>query len=202
VARNEAGPGNSPETRVKQSSSNEALQQTLQTVEAVDQSWRQGVLETLGVLREWFPAAFAGRPRPLKVGIHKDLIERAPAITPVEIARALGYHTKSNGYLLALKPGAPRVDLDGDEVGAVTDGEAVYAKGFFDARKKRAAKQSAATPASPQVADPTPVVEPPPPPSPAPTASEPPKTKQQPDLEQAKADRERWRRSRGLGVRA
>ncbi|MGO9419538.1 ProQ/FINO family protein, partial [Roseiarcus sp.] len=100
----------------------------------------KGVLETLSILREWFPLAFAaGRLRPFKVGIDKDIAERAPAITDRERARALRYHTRSDRYLRSMRPGAPRVDLDGNEVGAVTDDEAAHAKAILDRRRAKKA---------------------------------------------------------------
>jgi len=186
------------------SSSGASIKQTVEVVDHPGIARRSGVIETLNVLREWFPLAFAaGHPRPLKIGIAKDIAERAPAITDGERNRALNYHCKSDRYLRSMRPGAPRVDLDGVEVGAVTVEDAVHARTILDA--KRAAKQPIATIAPPKVAEPAPPPAPPPPaPPPSPTiaASEaPPKTKQQRDLERAKADRERYRRSR-LGVRA
>ena len=200
MVRPATGPGSSTETRAKgftSSSNGNPLQQNALTVEAADRSnnWLKDALETLAVLREWYPGAFAtGRLRPLKVGIDKDIAERAPAITAVERARALRYHTKSDRYLRALRPGAARVDLDGVEVGAVTPDDAAHAKAIFNSRKAKQAARLAAT--QPQIA---PVVEPPP--RPAPLAASAP-TKRERDLEQAKADRERYRRARGLGVRA
>ena len=166
------------------SSDGNPLQQNALTVEAVDRSnnWLKGVIETLSVLREWFPGAFAaGRFRSLKVGIDKDIAARAPAITGVETHRALGYHTTSERYLWSMRPGAPRVDLDGVEVGVVTADEAAHAKAILDLRKaKKAAKQRAATPALPEVAEPAPPQQPPPPP-PVPDP-----TKRERDLEQAR----------------
>lgn len=202
MGRPETGPGNSPETRLEEHASptDASLQQTALPVEAVGRSnnWLKRVIETLSVLREWFPLAFAaGRFRSLKVGIDKDIAARAPAITGVEIHRALGYHTKSERYLWSMRPGAPRVDLDGVEVGVVTADEAAHAKAILNSRKaKKAAKQRAATPALPEVAEPAPPQQPPPPP-PVPDP-----TKRERDLEQALKDRERYRRARGLGVRA
>ena len=154
--RNETGPGSSPEARLEASSNGASLQQK---VEAVDRdTWLKGVLETLSALREWFPIAFAaGRPRPLKVGIDKDIAERAPAITDVERSKALHYHTKSDRYLRSMRSGAPRVDLDGAEAGAVTDDDAAHAKAILDARKaKRAARLAAEQPQAAPIAEPDP----------------------------------------------
>ena len=198
--QSEADPGSSPGTRLEASSNGASLQQT---VEAVDRNtWLKGVLATLSVLREWFPIAFAaGRPRPLKVGIDKDIAERAPAITDVERARALHYHTKSDRYLRSMRSGAPRIDLDGAAVGAVTDDDAAYARALLDAHKaKKAARLAAEQPQAAPIAEPDP--QPPPPPPPAPLPAPPQKAKQQRELEQALKDRERYRQARGLGRRA
>ena len=187
--RPEGGPGSSTETRLRGHTSSNSdrplLQQTAKPVEAAD--WVKGALETLAVLREWFPLAFAGRPRPLKRGVHRDLIERASAITPREIARALRYHTQGKGYLLSMRSGAPRLDLDGCEVGVVSPDEAAKAKGTLKLRRERKAARLRAA---------TPMQAPPPPLPPAPAV-----TKQQRELSQALKDRERYRRARGLRVR-
>ena len=217
--RSEADPGSSPETRLEASSNGASLQQKVGAVDRTG-AWLGGVLSTLSILREWFPAAFAGRPRPLKVGVRKDIIERAPAITPTEIARALRYHTQSNGYLRSVRPGATRIDLDGNEVGAVTADEAAHAKDTFQERKAKAKPPAATIASAPTRVDvpaDAPTKDPlcaqrlsPPAKSPVSetsvrtevvAASEPPKTKQQRDLEQALKDRERYRQARGLGRR-
>ena len=197
MSRPETCPGGSTETRTKGVTSSDSdrplLQHTVPPVEAAD--WLKSVLQTLSVLREWYPGAFAaGRLRPLKVGIDKDIAERAPAITGVERSRALRYHTQSDRYLRSMRPGAPRVDLDGVEVGAVTPDDAAHAKAILDARKAKKAARLAAT--APVVETPPP---PPPPPPPSPIAAAAP-TKQQRAIEQALKDRERYRRER-LGAR-
>ena len=76
---------------------------------------------------ELFPAVFAGRFEPLKVGVHLDLAERSPA-TPMEIGAALRVHCRSMAYLRRIRAGADRRDLDGNVCGVVTAEEAALAK--------------------------------------------------------------------------
>lgn len=198
MSRPETGPGNSPETRLEETSSTGAsLPLTAPPVEAADRSnnWLKGVLETLGILREWFPPAFsAGRPRPLKVGIHKDLAEKASAISTGVIARAMRYHTQSDRYLRALKPGAARVDLDGNAVGEVTADEAAFAQVRLGRVKERVKAKAQAAKAAGSAASA----------SPAPTATTPhagaAKAASAPAASALRA-REAYRRARGWGVR-
>ena len=74
----------------------------------------------IAILAACFPNAFAlyqERRRPLKIGIHLDIVA---AIGPVEhLSPALGHYTRNIGYLRAQKAGVPRIDLDGNEAGVV-----------------------------------------------------------------------------------
>jgi sRNA-binding protein len=105
---------------------------------------RRLALDTLCVLAELFPAAF--RPpsiRPLKIGIRADLIARAP-VTEAEAEIALGYHCRSLRYLRGMIEGAPRIGLDGLEVGTVTADDATFAKVRIAAiRQRRKARKAA-----------------------------------------------------------
>jgi ProP effector len=81
--------------------------------------------DIIDILAEWFPQAFVvyeARRRPLKIGIHLDIIERTGgAIERQELSRALRIYVANNGYLMrASRPGAVRVDLDGQPAGEVT----------------------------------------------------------------------------------
>jgi ProP effector len=82
----------------------------------------------IALLAETYPRCFAvyqARRRPLKIGIHKDILrELDGALTPDELSAALRYYTGNKHYLLALRPGAQRVDLDGEPAGAVTEDQA------------------------------------------------------------------------------
>ena len=77
------------------------------------------------LLRDRFPKAFPkdyDAIRPLKIGIHADLIQRLPEVDPGLLRRALANHTDRDGYRLALihGKGDRSYDLDGQPVGAVT----------------------------------------------------------------------------------
>ena len=79
-------------------------------------------------LMDRFPHAFPkdyDALRPLKLGIHADVLQRWPEVDPVLLRRALANHTRRDGYLLALlhHRGDRRYDLDGQPVGTVTDAD-------------------------------------------------------------------------------
>lgn len=59
--------------------------------------------------------------KPLKCGIDKDLtVALDGALTPSEISSALRLYISNRHYQLAMRAGAPRIDLDGRPAGAVT----------------------------------------------------------------------------------
>jgi ProP effector len=105
--------------------------------------------KVLALLCERFPRTFVcyeGRRWPLKVGITKDL-ERALG-TEVDgklLRQALSYYTLSDGYLKSQRPGAPRLDLDGNAAGVVTSQEARYARGTLAKIKAQRKKPPSAT---------------------------------------------------------
>ena len=112
----------------------------------------RGVIE---LLAERWPAAFAvfeERRRPLKIGIHDDIIAALDgAVTAAEIGGALRYYTQNSSYLDGLRSGAPRVGLDGKSAGEVTaaqaaDAAAMWAKAVARNRRKKAEMAKAATP--------------------------------------------------------
>jgi sRNA-binding protein len=80
--------------------------------------------DTIARLIERFPQCFAG-PRPLQVGIFKDIIAAMPEIDPDELSAALGWYVTAVPYLKALTAkNAVRVNLSGEEVDLVTAAEA------------------------------------------------------------------------------
>jgi sRNA-binding protein len=88
-------------------------------------------------LVETFPTAFFRTDRkPLKLGIHDDLLARGVA---ADVAtKGLASYCSSTGYLNATKAGAARIDLDGNEVGTVTAEEAEHAAQKLAAAAERA----------------------------------------------------------------
>ncbi|WP_236645314.1 ProQ/FINO family protein [Aidingimonas lacisalsi] len=83
------------------------------------------------LLDQWYQryteTFFKGHTRPLKVGIHKDLMAREPWPEKL-VRRALACYVHLPRYLKAVRTGAERVDLDGNNAGQVTEGEAKYAR--------------------------------------------------------------------------
>lgn len=73
------------------------------------------------MLKQRFPAVFAGAPKPLKLRIQADIQARAPGeFTKAALSAFLRRHTGRHGYLLALTRGGPRLDLDGEPAGEVS----------------------------------------------------------------------------------
>ena len=101
---------------------------------------REECVTMIALLEERFPACFAvleRRRRPLKIGIHVDILAAA-GVVPAELGWALRRYTQSDGYLAKFKAGAVRIDLDGNAVGAVTEDEVKSAAAILAERKARA----------------------------------------------------------------
>lgn len=81
-------------------------------------------------LQENFPEAFTTPPRPLKIGIHKDIFEKLTlpeAPSKITLRRTLRFYVNSPAYLRTMVVGASRVDLDGNSVSLVTEKDASIA---------------------------------------------------------------------------
>jgi len=94
------------------------------------------------LLRDRFPKAFPkdyDQIKPLKTGIHADLVRHLPEIDATLLRRALANHTARDGYLLALihHRGNHRYDLQGNVAGAVTPEERAAALQRLDASTQR-----------------------------------------------------------------
>ena len=81
--------------------------------------------EVIAYIAECFPKCFTleGEAKPLKIGIFQDLAERLnddPKVSKTQLRAALRQYTSSWRYLHGVKPGATRVDLDGNSAGAVS----------------------------------------------------------------------------------
>lgn len=96
------------------------------------------VTAVLDLLVEMYPKAFSkyeGRRRPLKVGVHHDLLAAlGGAVTADELHKALGCYTSNKVYRGRLREGAARYDLDGAPCGVVTADQAV---GDIERKAKR-----------------------------------------------------------------
>jgi sRNA-binding protein len=86
------------------------------------------IFATIELLAETFPACFKiyeRRRRPLKVGIHHELLVALDgAIKPEELSVALAVYTKNKNYHAGLVAGAIRIGLDGLPAGTVTPEQA------------------------------------------------------------------------------
>jgi len=83
------------------------------------------------LLIEIFPKCFVmlGRDRrPLKIGIHADILAREPSFPVKELGQALSWYTGSVAYQRALMKRKPRIDLDGNEAGQPTMEDAEEAR--------------------------------------------------------------------------
>src|SRR5262249_10704278 len=102
---------------------------------------------TLYLLRERFPKGWvrhAQHGQPLKIGVHKDLaVVLAGVVSKGGIGRALTAYTNDVAYREALKPGAVRIDLNGEPAGVVTPRQ------IPPPRSKPKAKHASHSPAPP-----------------------------------------------------
>ncbi len=84
--------------------------------------------EALRIIRAIWPDTFnVISPRPLKIHIHKDM-ENTQLVPSYLISKALKFFTAQDRYLAAIKPGAIRINLQGEQAGTVRLREAVDAE--------------------------------------------------------------------------
>jgi sRNA-binding protein len=114
-------------------------------------------MSNITALAGLFPQAFTvekWRPhRPLKIGIHTDLIA-AGVLTSREVRHALHAYAARRMYLAAVAAGGFRFDLQGNLAGEVTPSEAAWAREKLaeldaeTAERARALKRPTTAPAS------------------------------------------------------
>ncbi|MGL4380819.1 MAG: RNA chaperone ProQ [Vibrio sp.] len=109
--------------------------------------------EVIAYIAECFPNCFTleGEAKPLKIGIFQDLADRLnddPKVSKTQLRAALRQYTSSWRYLHGVKPGATRVDLDGNPCGELEEQHVEHAqtalaesKARVDARRKEQAKK-------------------------------------------------------------
>ncbi|QMV14403.1 RNA chaperone ProQ [Vibrio spartinae] len=109
--------------------------------------------EVIAYIAECFPKCFTleGEAQPLKIGIFQDLVERLegdPKVSKTQLRAALRQYTSSWRYLHGVKPGAERVDLDGNPCGTLEQEHVEHAqntlaesKAKVQARRKEKQKQ-------------------------------------------------------------
>jgi ProP effector len=104
------------------------------------------IVATVELLAEAYPKCFSTyerRRRPLKVGIHADLLA-ALEIAPKALGAALNFYCLNFHYLAACSEGAVRIDLDGEPCGSVTAEEAACAKERLEQQRARRKRQQEA----------------------------------------------------------
>ncbi|MEL0553558.1 MULTISPECIES: RNA chaperone ProQ [Enterobacteriaceae] len=104
--------------------------------------------EVIAFLAERFPQCFSaeGEARPLKVGIFQDLVERVGGemnLSKTQLRAALRLYTSSWRYLYGVKPGAIRVDLDGNPCGELEEQHVAHARQQLEEAKARVQAQRA-----------------------------------------------------------
>ncbi|MCL9783118.1 RNA chaperone ProQ [Vibrio sp. S4M6] len=98
--------------------------------------------EVIAYIAECFPKCFTleGEAKPLKIGIFQDLAERLsedPKVSKTQLRAALRQYTSSWRYLHGVKPGATRVDLDGNTCGELEEEHVEHAKTTLAESKAR-----------------------------------------------------------------
>lgn len=99
-------------------------------------------------LIENFPKAFFSRSRevrPLQIGIFDEILHfqarlSTPPFSKKALREALNYYSASTAYLRCQTPNAPRLDLFGTVVDAVTEEQASYAQERFATRSVKGNK--------------------------------------------------------------
>lgn len=90
------------------------------------------------LLKQLFPALFAGTPKPIKLRIQQDIEARAPGkFTRAALTAFLRRHTGSTSYLVALTKAQQRFDLDGQPAGELSAEHRAAAEKALAERRER-----------------------------------------------------------------
>ncbi|AZL84841.1 MULTISPECIES: RNA chaperone ProQ [Aliivibrio] len=100
--------------------------------------------EVIAYIAERFPKCFIleGEAKPLKIGIFQDLAERLSddsKVSKTQLRAGLRQYTSSWRYLHGVKPGASRVDLDGNPCGELEEEHVEHAKASLEESKAKVA---------------------------------------------------------------
>ncbi len=110
------------------------------------------VVQTIGQLQKHFPIAFPKKPAPkvpLKIGIHRDLLERSDrlGISKNALRDAIKTWCWGNRYWECIVEDAVRVDLNGNEDGRVTKENAIQAQKLKAGSQNKKSKVATPMPA-------------------------------------------------------
>ena len=96
---------------------------------ATEKLSRKPMKTIMAILAESFPEAFGKEIKPLKVGIHKDLLHSSirEKLSYIECREGIHYRISGIKYLERCTDGATRVDLEGNACGLVTKEQAKHA---------------------------------------------------------------------------
>ncbi|MCL9776729.1 MULTISPECIES: RNA chaperone ProQ [Vibrio] len=102
--------------------------------------------EIIAYVAECFPKCFTveGEAKPLKIGIFQDLAERLKddeKVSKTQLRAALRQYTSSWRYLHGVKPGAVRVDLDGNACGELEAEHVEHAQATLAESKAKVANR-------------------------------------------------------------
>jgi len=106
--------------------------------------------DVIAYLTKQFPDCFSikGNAKPLKIGIFEDLAKRLEdddKVSKTRLRTALRHYTNSWRYLYSVKTGTQRVNLDGEEVEAVTEEHQQHAEETLKESKAKVAEKNKAT---------------------------------------------------------
>jgi len=135
---------------------------------AATPAWLERARYGVALLRAHFPLCFDERDavRPLKTGIHQDLVKQLGGRADIAIddkacmVSSLAYYVNSVSYHKSVILGASRVDLDGQVVGSVTAEEASYSKQRLQLKWQKRQSASSGTPKTASALSSTPQEEP------------------------------------------
>lgn len=120
--------------------------------------------EIIAYLAEKFPRCFSleGEAKPLKIGLFQDLAEALAddeRVSKTQLRQALRQYTSNWRYLHGCKPGAVRVDLNGEPCGELEQEHAEHAaKQLAEAKAKMAEKRALEKANNPKATKKRPVV--------------------------------------------
>lgn len=95
-------------------------------------------------LQRAYPQLFAGNIRPpLMRGIHKQILEQGDRYNAWEVWSFLARWVRRDRYLTSCVAGAPRLDIEGRQVGQVTAQDELHAKDLLARHARSRAAQEA-----------------------------------------------------------
>jgi sRNA-binding protein len=79
-------------------------------------------------LQQRYPGAFSSPPRPLAIGITKQIYTALPDISRIKLKALMSWYVRQYPYLIVVAAGGNRYDLDGIPTGSVSDAERLHAQ--------------------------------------------------------------------------